>query len=966
MATELGAAYLTLMPSLRGASGTIKKELASIGVGKFADQSIGKSIASAATGAFGTFAKVGVGAIATVGAAVGGLAIQGGISRALNIEQAQYKFKAMGMDVESTMASCNAAVKGTAYGLDAAATVAANLGASGVQAGDQMTNSLKAVAGVAAMGGASMEDVGRIFGQVAAKGKLQGDELLQFSERGVNATKALADHLGVTQAEVQEMVSAGEIDFQTFSDAMYATFGDAAQGANATFSGAMSNVRAALSRVGASFASPALQGLRNVFVAAIPAIDAVGEALTPLVDAFANLTNYVSSKLVAGFEAFTATLQATGSPLKALYDGFKATFENTAIGSAVTAIESFASAVNAGVPPMALLQAYASRLWSTLSQASVGTPFEGVVTAINNAAQAAQAASTPIEAIKNVFASLGSSIAPSLSSAGAAVSSFIDGVSARFPIVGAAINGITSAISGLASFITPILSGLVQGVKDFASSFTSAFTSSGTSFQALFSLGSVLTSLISPIGIAKTLFSSFGNDLARLGSVIGSNLTPMLGSLGSILGSTIAALLPGITTAVNALLPVIQQVISTVTNIASALLPLITSAIQQLAPVITNIASIISQVLAMVAPLIAQLASTLLPIIQNIATAIINLAQAVLPVIVAGINMVLGVIQALLPILQTIVSVVVAVATVVATAIGTIVNVVINVVTVVMSVVGQVIAVIANVVAVVTSYFGMIASFISSVIQTVVSVVSSGFNAVLNVVNSVVNSVSSFLSSLFNTVMSIFNQIVSTVTGAMSGVVSTVQSAFSTVVSTVQSAISNVLSVVGSLPGQIQGFFANAGSWLIDAGASIINGLVSGIQGAIGGAISAVSGAVQSIRNLFPFSPAKEGPFSGHGWVLYSGRSIMDAFAKGAMQRKDALDDAFSGIVGSAYDALNMPTAYDAFGGSVPAAATAGITAGRVENNYYLTLDGLSAAGKRQMEQLMMSMFSVMLREGVM
>ena len=74
---------------------------------------------------------------------------------------------------------------------------------------------------------------------------------------------------------------------------------------------------------------------------------------------------------------------------------------------------------------------------------------------------------------------------------------------------------------------------------------------------------------------------------------------------------------------------------------------------------------------------------------------------------------------------------------------------------------------------------------------------------------------------------------------------------------------------------------SGAGQWLVQSGKAIIDGLISGIKGAISGAKDAVSGALQSIRDLFPFSPAKEGPFSGRGWVLYSGRSITAAFAQG-------------------------------------------------------------------------------------
>ena len=116
--------------------------------------------------------------------------------------------------------------------------------------------------------------------------------------------------MGVTQAEVREMVSAGEVDFQTFSDAMYATFGDAAQGANATFSGAMSNVMASLSRVGAKFADPALDGLREVFVALIPAVDAISAALDPLVERFTAFVDSGVQAVLPAIESFTAALES--------------------------------------------------------------------------------------------------------------------------------------------------------------------------------------------------------------------------------------------------------------------------------------------------------------------------------------------------------------------------------------------------------------------------------------------------------------------------------------------------------------------------------------------------------------------------------------------------------------------------------------------------------------------------------
>ena len=49
---------------------------------------------------------------------------------------------------------------------------------------------------------------------------------------------------------------------------------------------------------------------------------------------------------------------------------------------------------------------------------------------------------------------------------------------------------------------------------------------------------------------------------------------------------------------------------------------------------------------------------------------------------------------------------------------------------------------------------------------------------------------------------------------------------------------------------------------------------------------------MEAISKLVPHSPAKEGPFSGHGWTLYSGQSIIDGLAEGMLQRRAGLVDA--------------------------------------------------------------------------
>ena len=183
----------------------------------------------------------------------------GGIARAMNLENAHFQLQGLLKDekaVTAVMQNVNDAVDGTAYSLDAAASVASQLAASGKKAGDDMFHSLRAVAGVAAMTNSSYEDIGRIFTQVAGQGRLMGDQLLQLSGRGMNAAATLAEHLGKSEAEIRDMVSKGKIDFQTFADAMDSAFGEHAKKANETLKGAFANMKSALGRIGAEFVAP--------------------------------------------------------------------------------------------------------------------------------------------------------------------------------------------------------------------------------------------------------------------------------------------------------------------------------------------------------------------------------------------------------------------------------------------------------------------------------------------------------------------------------------------------------------------------------------------------------------------------------------------------------------------------------------------------------------------------------------
>ena len=187
----------------------------------------------------------------------------GGLSRAMKLDQANFKLMGLLQDdakqVAAIMDDVDYGVSGTAYSLDAAASVAAQLAASGMRAGDGMQHALRGISGVAAMTGSTYEDIGRIYTQIAGQGRMMGDQLLQLSGRGMNAAATLAKYLNTTEAEVRDMVSKGKIDFQTFADIMDKEYGEHAKKANETFEGAFANVKSALAKIGANFYKPLIE-----------------------------------------------------------------------------------------------------------------------------------------------------------------------------------------------------------------------------------------------------------------------------------------------------------------------------------------------------------------------------------------------------------------------------------------------------------------------------------------------------------------------------------------------------------------------------------------------------------------------------------------------------------------------------------------------------------------------------------
>ncbi|MFW0120279.1 peptidoglycan DD-metalloendopeptidase family protein [Rothia sp. P5764] len=314
MAIELAKAYLPIIPSLgKGFKANLEKE-------------IGGAVEQAADNAgsgFGDriFKGLKVGAVA-VGTAAGGLlatSLVKGFGRLSAIESAEKKLEGLGHTAEGVstiMDSALASVKGTAFGLDEAATTASAAVAAGVEPGKELTRYLGLVGDAATIAGTDMASMGSIFNKVMTSGKVQGDVFAQLSDAGIPVVQMLAKEMGITAEEVYKLGSEGKISSDTFIEAMSSMEGAALKGGETT-TGAYKNTIAALSRFGAAV-------LEDIFPLIGPALNQVTEWL----DEATNAVGPFMDEVVGGFRAFGAAWTANDGDITS--SGFPGFMEEVA------------------------------------------------------------------------------------------------------------------------------------------------------------------------------------------------------------------------------------------------------------------------------------------------------------------------------------------------------------------------------------------------------------------------------------------------------------------------------------------------------------------------------------------------------------------------------------------------------------------------------------------------------------
>ena len=383
---ELGVGWIAIRPDVSKITPEVRKALGASEreAGKSGD-SMGKTMGGRLGGAL---KKSMVG----TGVAAGGVlaaSLTKGIGRLSAIEAAESKLSGLGnsaADVSAIMENANAAVKGTAYGLDEAATTAAMAVASGIKPGQELEGVLTTVADTAAIAGTSMSEMGNIFGSVAARGKLQGDDMMQLTSRGIPVLQLLGEELGKTSEEVSDMVSKGEIDFKTFEAAMSSGVGGAAKTAGETTQGAFKNMGAAAGRLGATLAGPFYDQAAGAFTGVTDALDAMNGRVKPIM---ADFSGWLTGTAIPQFKEFGT----------AASNAIRGAFSSGEVQSRVTqTVTAFKSVIDAGKGLVPVALDIAGSLGKASAALGVAS-WDLFISALTGVGAAAKIVAPPLETI---------------------------------------------------------------------------------------------------------------------------------------------------------------------------------------------------------------------------------------------------------------------------------------------------------------------------------------------------------------------------------------------------------------------------------------------------------------------------------------------------------------------------------------------------------------------------------------
>ena len=551
------------------------------------------------------------------------------------------------------------------------------------------------------------------------------------------------------------------------------------------------------------------------------------------------------------------------------------------------------------------------------STQGIGTALDNISNRVAKAVQTiidafgAENISGAINAFSGSFGKTADAIATVIYGIKDVVSKGVSGIASVFGQIKSALpsgflDGIVNAFKQLAPAIMPAITAFtlllpVMGGMQKVFGIVSGFKSLGAALSAVAGgpVGLIIAAIAAVVVGLAALYNT-NEDVRNAINSAWSSIQSAAAQVWPYIQQAVTTACSVIQGAVTQYWPVIQQV---VTQVMGAVKDFVVSAWPTIQAAFTTACSVIQSIIQAVWPVIQAVVSVVMSAIQLIVTQVWPTVQNYISM---ACQVIMAVINAVWPVIQTII-------TTVMNVIMAVVSVVWPIIQTVFSTACAVIAAVINAVwPVIQTVITTVMQVINAVIGTVLAAINGDWSGVWTGIQSIIETVwtgiQSIVSSAIGAVSSIISSVLSTISGVWSGTWGAIKWAFSSIWNGIRGAatsgIDSVYTTVTGIKDKIVGFFSGAGSWLVESGKSILNGLKSGIESAIGSVTSSVEGAVETIRGLFPFSPAKWGPFSGHGYTTYSGKALMGDFGKSIIGSASSTAAMAERAMGTVNDAL--------------------------------------------------------------
>lgn len=516
---------------------------------------------------------------------------------------------------------------------------------------------------------------------------------------------------------------------------------------------------------------------------------------------------------------------------------------------------------------------------------------------------------------KNITTSIGGLFLPTLTK----VYGFIN--TSILPTIQSLINqlgdgGLAGIFPGLSGAVSNFWSGMTMG-GDVRAEFDgqlSGFVAFGAGVRAAFDIVKPLFQQVGAVvaDLAPTALE-FLSAFSPIGLIFQA-LQPVLPQIVALLSSLAGVASGLLTSAMVQLTPLVQQLVTMLASNFVSMMPLVTSLFTLFQDILVALVPVVMSLLAAILPLATTLLTQLAPIFTELITAVLpplisiigNIVAAIAPLVTTIAGLLIPIIQALMPIIVTVFGVIVDIIS----AAMLVVQGIIEVVTGIIS--GNWAQVWSGILNIIGGVFQLIINVISGAIQLVMSVVLNGLNALVG-----------FFTSAFT------------------GIVNYVVTSWTSIITGAQGMLADLLGFFGGIGDAVLGALGNIGGLLLDSGKALIQGFIDGIMGMAGAIGDAVGGVLEGVRDFFPFSPAKRGPFSGSGYTSHSGKALAGDFAKGMVSEEAKVQSAANTIM----TAATLTGSAAVGGGQAATAAAAGAKPGTVVNVSMPIRDQMSPEG---------------------